>query len=195
MKKIVLLNNENDFYRRIYYLKIISFFGVKIYVEYNNKLYSSSKEKHPEEINVVLKILDILNVKKKLDKYNLIYDYTCDYLDNEFKINNWCNFKNDVCICNRNKNKECRVESCCVRNKTKIVCKYFDNKNKKCSIKCISCKLFTCKYLKSKGIKYSTNKIPYLKYFLSIRQKKITNYSIIEPKYKIIEKWRKFYYW
>ena len=75
----------------------------------------------------------------------------------------------------------------------KKVFKYFDDKNKRCSIKCIGCKFFTCDYLRKKGINYKVNSIPYIKYFFNIRQKLICKYSFFTEKDIIINKLLKFY--
>ncbi len=177
----------------MFYLKLLSKLHIKIMIIYKDKEYISSSIKHSNNIDTILKLLDILNTYKRHDKYNLIYDYSCDYLDNEFCKKNLCAFKNNMCISNRNKPKEYQVGSCCTRVSTGKTCKYFDNNIKRCSIKCIGCKLFTCNYLNRKGIKYPINKIPYLKYFLSLRQKLITRVSFFRKKENIIRDWEKFY--
>ncbi len=193
MEKVVIISDYENFVKKICYLRFLSIFRIKISVGYKKAIYETSKEKHPEEIDMVLNIVDILNVHHKKDKYSLIYDYACDYLDNEFQKNNWCCFKNNMCECNRNKPKEYQTSSCCTRTSTRKDCKYLDEEKKRCSIRCLACKLFVCNYLRKKGIKYTANKVPYLKYFLSPRQKLISNYSFFKPKEEIIKSWRRFY--
>ena len=189
----IVYKNKKSFYRKIRIYNFFSKFKIKYVLIYNNKSYNTFSKKHPKELDEELKILDIINISKRKDKYSLIYDYACDYLDNEFSNNNFCQFKENMCISNRNKPKEYQVGSCCTRNYTKETCKYFNDNTKRCSIKCISCKLFTCPYLSKKGIKYRVNDIVYLKYFLSFRQKLICYTSYFMTKEEIISKWRKFY--
>ena len=191
--KIDITSDLNIFYKKIRLLKFISHFKRNFIIKYKSKEYKDSFKRHPDKIDEILKILDILNTKKRKERYNIIYDYACDYLDNEFINNNWCNFKNNMCISNRNKPKKYQVGSCCTRNYTKMDCEYFDNTIKRCSIKCISCKLFVCNYLSKKGIKYRVNSVIYLKYFLSLRQKLIASVSFFKPKDVIINKWLNFY--
>ena len=195
MEKIIILNKENksSFYRKIFFLRILSFLRIKISIYYRGKKYEGYDSNKKSKINELLKMLDILNTHKRKEKYSLIYDYACDYLDNEFISNNWCKFENNMCISNRNKPKKYQVGSCCTSNLTKKTCKYFDERIKRCSIKCLGCKLYACPYLNRKGIKYTTNRVPYLKYFLSIRQKKIAKCTVFKSKEIIIKKWLKFY--
>ena len=197
MEKVIELNKNNLslFYKRIYLLKVLSFFCINIKIQYEGKEYQNSSLKHPKELDEILKILDIINTHHRKDKYSLIYDYACDYLDNEFISGNWCNFNNNKCVYNRTKPKSVQVNSCCTRNYNKELCKYFDNKEKSCSIKCLSCKLFVCPYLEKKGIKCSIKKTPYLHYFLSLRQKQISKINFFKPKGVFIKKWLRWYYW
>lgn len=58
----------------------------------------------------------------------MAYDCACDYLDEQFINKNLCDFKNDMCKCNRQKPKEKQVNSCCVRTVTRKLCKHFDKK-------------------------------------------------------------------
>ncbi|MBQ9833722.1 MAG: hypothetical protein IJO33_00835 [Bacilli bacterium] len=170
-KKIVIVekNNINKFYKKINWLKLQRLIGYKIYISYNNEEYSGEEKKYPEEIEVLINILKILNASTKYERLNIVYDISCDYLDNEFRNKNLCGFKNDMCECNRNKPKDKQVYSCCTGTTTRILCDKFDKKLKTCKIKSISCKLFVCPYLRfQKKIKFPIKKIPYLHYFYII---------------------------
>ena len=191
MKKEIVIKDIKLFYKRIRLYNYLSRFGKRYVFSYKGESYQGSSIKHDDKINEVLKLLDIINTPKKRDKYSLLYDYTCDYLDNEFKRNNYCNFKNDVCESSRNLKNN--VSCCCVRYTNNELCEHFDKDKKACSIKCITCKLYTCPYLNLKGIIYTPNTVPYLKYFLSWRQKRICQYNFFIEKDKIIDKWMKFY--
>ncbi|MCL2592430.1 MAG: hypothetical protein FWD82_03600 [Defluviitaleaceae bacterium] len=145
-----------------------------------------------------MKIISKCNTKIK---YEMIYDDVCKYLDNEFYGKNVCDFQNNRCGEKRNTNS---LVGCCRPYKNKLispllpascnrvnVCKYLDE-NKKCSVECISCKLFTCDYLHKKGIRFKIKDIESLKDF-NVIQKYILKYSVFTPKEKIINRllfWR-----
>ena len=107
MKKIINYNKDNidKFYKRIWQYKFYRILRKEIILNYCGKEYKSTK-KCPKEIVEVLKCIEILNERNKRKRLELVYDYTCEYLDNEFLGKNLCGFKNDMCACNRNKPKE-----------------------------------------------------------------------------------------
>ena len=123
----------------------------------------------------------------------------CNYLDSEF-AKNICDFQNDKC---GEKRKTNSLVGCCRPYKSKMlglllasscnrvaVCKYLIDK--KCSVECISCKLFTCDYLHNKGVQFKLKDIELLKDF-NIVQKYIIKYSVFTPKEKILNRllfWR-----
>jgi len=126
------------------------------------------------------------------DRYNYLYDKICEYLDNEFVVKNLCNFENDKCIAK--KNTSCTM-GCCHHFKNKlfgpflpnnlVLCEYLENK--KCSAKCISCKLFTCDYLNKQGVKFKLNDILLIKCFFNFIQKLILKLRVFTPKEKIMK--------
>ena len=130
-------------------------------------------------------------------KYELIYDKVCEYLDNEFS-KNICDFDNDKCGEKRNTKS---VVGCCRQYKNKLlgpfalynsrwqICEHLNNK--RCSIKSMGCKLYTCDYLHSKGIKFKIKDIPMLQEF-NLIQKYILKYSVYTPKEKTI---RRLLFW
>ena len=195
MKITIELDNKNldSFFKKVRWYNFLSGFGKKFVVEYNGKQYDHNTKTSPKELETILNVITILNANSKREKYNLLYDYACDYLDNEFICKKLCDFKDDMCIRNRCRTRGVKVSSCCERNKTRVICKNFDAVNKCCKIRSIGCKLYTCHYLKKRGIRYRVNSIPYLKYFLSIRQKAICISSIFIDKKVTIDKLMKFY--
>ena len=195
MKKIIELekNKLDLFYKKVRWYNFLTKFGKKFVVKYNDKEYDHNTKKSPKELETILNVVTILNTNSRREKYNLLYDYACDYLDNEFIEKKLCAFKDDMCIRNRCRTRGVKVSSCCERNKSRVICKNFDNVNKCCRIKSIGCKLFTCHYLKKQGIRYRVNSIPYLRYFLSARQKAICINSIFIDKDETIDKFMKFY--
>ena len=130
-------------------------------------------------------------------QYEYIYDTVCEYLDNQFCKGNICDFKNDQCIANR-ENKTARKDmGCCYSFE---YCKVFDPrfiknvklcqhlKDKTCSTKCITCKLFTCKYLKERGIKFDTHKILLLDCYFNKKQHLILNSNFFQTRDAILQK-------
>jgi len=138
-----------------------------------------------------------MNKEEMNKKYEHIYNKACEYLDNEFS-KNICDFKNDKCGEKRNM-KSC--VGCCRKYKNKLLgpfaigdnwkdCEYLENK--KCSVKNIGCKLFTCDYLHSKGIKFKIKDIPVLQEF-NLIQKIIIKSKVQAPQEVVIKKllfWR-----
>ena len=125
------------------------------------------------------------NIKDLRDRYSYIYDIVCDYLDNTFKKNNWCDFKNNRCVSVRNSG-HCSESVCgCCYGSKRGVCKYLDKDH--CKIKSLSCKLFSCRYLKKKKKNIRIKDIPLLKYFFNIRQKYIIEYSLFKDKDEMID--------
>ena len=197
MKKVILIKKDkiNNFYKKIYFYRFLKLFKVNFLVKYNEKIYTEKLNNIPIELEKPINCIKILNCNNKRDKLNLIYDYSCDYLDNEFVKKNLCEFRNNMCGCNRVKNKSLQVSSCCESLKSRTICKHFNKKEKHCNIRSISCKLFVCPYLKKKGINYSVNKIVYIKYFLSLRQKCICLTSHFQDKDEVVSKMMKIYKW
>ena len=190
MKKIIVIRNNNlkKIYRKIYFYRLLRLFKTEFILKIENNANLSKEDKE-----ILNNIINILNSKTRKHKYNLIYDYACDYLDNQFISKNLCGFKNNMCSCNREKEKTKQVSSCCESLKTRKICEHFDNKRKTCSIKSLGCKLFVCPHLRKKKINYPIRKIPYLNYFLSPRQRAICITSIFQDKDITVDKFLKPY--
>ena len=137
-----------------------------------------------DELRAVITALDIVDIEKR---YRFIYDYVCSYLDNQFKAKNICDFKNGVCVSRRNFKKNPKsyplIYGCCFTKGR--VCPNLINYS--CSIKCLSCKLFTCRYLTKKHIKYRINDILLLKLFFNLRQKEVISNQLFTDEDEFIE--------
>lgn len=127
------------------------------------------------------------NIKSR---YEYIYNKICEYLDNDFIKNNYCDFKDDVCIAKRTQTNENKVTmGCCHRFKHGLifgklnVCKYLENK--RCSAQCITCKLFTCNCIK---VKYNINDMILIYGFFNTIQKFIIKTSFFTKKEIIIKR-------
>jgi len=142
----------------------------------------------------------IINKKKARLQYEFIYNKVCEDLDNKFYGKNLCDFQNDKCGEKRNTSS---LVGCCRPYKNKLISPFFPSnfnrlqmckylKDKKCSAECISCKLYTCDFLRKKGVLFKINDIQLLKNF-NLIQKYIIKYSVFTPKEKIINRllfWR-----
>ena len=67
-------------------------------------------------------------------------------------------------------------------------CEYLNKENYTCDAKCLPCKLFTCDYLESKGIKFKIKNILLLDVFLNPLQKYFIKYMVFTPKEKILKR-------
>lgn len=137
-----------------------------------------------------LKVTNALSeLKTEKDKIEYLYDKACEYLDNECRRLNYCDFKDDVCIAKRN---PCRGEEvkmgCCYHVKIFSFkkhkrCEFLQDR--KCTAQCFACKLFTCDAVKEK---YKIKDILYIDCYFNLAQKLILRCSVLTPKEKIISR-------
>ena len=128
-------------------------------------------------------IKEILLLETLKEQYEAVYDLTCKDLDKQFKDHNFCDFKNNQCIAHRHLGNT-KTMGCC--NTRGSICPYL--KNEQCSINCISCKLFTCNYLKRKGINFKVRNNPLLKRFFNKKQLLVLTNNLFHDKDVIIQK-------
>ena len=141
----------------------------------------------------VIASICLLNSKSKEEKYNFLYDSICDYLDDRVVKTNACGFENDKCIAKKDTN--CAM-GCCHHYKNKCfgilykkelhLCEY--QKDKRCTAKCITCKMYMCDALKKKGYNFTTNNVITIKRYFNILQKLVIISSFFTPKEKIIKR-------
>ena len=169
LKKIIVLINLDDNYENTKYIiknyiklkNIIEIYKIKFGKRIGNKtcigIVNSNNSAYLNDIIVSIKAMN----KKEIDeRLSYVYDEACDYLDSQFRTNNYCEFHaDDTCIANRNGTAAHSEMGCCYSfkygslfSKDLIqnlgICEHLDCKS--CSTKCMSCKMFTCKELKSK---------------------------------------------
>ncbi len=162
--------------------------------ELNNKpkyIYIKSNDS-PYEQFVITSAL-ILNIHDKKDRYEKLYDSICDYLDDRVIKTNACGFKDDKCIAKRDTN--CTM-GCCHHYKNKLfgvlyekelmLCEY--QKDKKCSAKCITCKMYMCDTLKKKGYSFNTRNVILIKRYFNPFQKIVIKTNFFTPKDKILKR-------
>ena len=134
-------------------------FNIKENQKYFANIMTSSKDLNDDIANILISNL----YKTKYAKYSYIYDKVCEKLDKNFIINNYCDFRDNKCVANRDTDNIERDNGCChsfIRNKSigpsnsteeLTLCKHLGD-DKRCTIKSISCKFFVCQYLKRKGV-------------------------------------------
>lgn len=141
--------------------------------------------------------IQALCIAEKKARYEYIYDTMCEFLDKQFTKCNFCDFKNDKCIANRMHRIGFESMGCChsfeYANafsfkllKNIKICDYL--KDRKCTTQNISCKLFTCGYLKSKKIEFNTHKILLLDCFLNKKQHDIVTLNFFRSREEILQK-------
>ena len=128
-------------------------------------------------------------ISEKRKRIEYIYEQVCQDLDEEFAKNNYCDFKDDVCIGKRNC-KDKITMGCCHKFINPITmkgglkeCPYL--KDKHCSTQCITCKLFTCDAIK---VKFRLKDIPLIAFYFNPIQKIIVKTSFFTNKEKIINR-------
>ncbi len=141
--------------------------------------------------NNILKELDAILSAYFLDgdeRVYFIYNYMCDYLDQEFNDFNICDFQNNRCVSRRDLEcKNCKnplVYGCCFTKGR--VCPNLVNNH--CCTKNLSCKFFTCRYLERRGIKYRPWDYPIMTLFFNRKELKIIDMSITLKEEDIMKK-------
>lgn len=198
--KIDFNNLNKDKYKRIlkklFLIKnIISRSKVKIGISKDSKTllgYVINYNEKSKEQNEFILAINAIFYKTRYERYNYIYDTTCDYLDGFFYGRNLCDFKNNKC---GEKINTSSTTGCCHHAKIKwlgslskmVLCEHL-KEDYTCGAKCISCKLFTCDYLEKKGIKFRIRDILLLDVFFNPIQKYFIKYMVFTPKDKIIKR-------
>lgn len=199
--KIDFKNLDEKKYKRIlknllFIKKIVPKKKKQIEISKDSKIllgYIMNYEENNKQQNEFLLGINAIFFNTRYERYNYIYDTVCDYLDDCFYGKNLCDFKDDKCGEKRNTSS---VIGCCRHYKNKLIgpilphnfikCEYLINK--RCTIKCIFCKLYTCDYLKHKGIKFKLKDILLLDVFFNPIQKYFIKYSVYTTKDKIIKR-------
>lgn len=137
----------------------------------------------------MIKCIEAVLIKDKRKRIEYIYDQVCKELDEKFEKNNYCDFKDDVCIGKRNCSEKVTM-GCCHRFKHPITmngelkeCPYLVDKH--CSTQCITCKLFTCDAIK---VKFKLKNIPLIECFFNPIQKLIVKTNFFTKREKIIDR-------
>jgi len=142
------------------------------------------------DLKVTLQALVQADIYKR---YELVYDYICDELDKKFANNELCQFEDDRCIVNRKYYNKDKIMGCCYSFKYNGIqfsdiklCEH--QKDHKCDVKCLGCKLFTCDYLKKHGVRFSLENMPVALAFFSRKQREILRTTFFTSKNIILDK-------
>lgn len=136
-----------------------------------------------------IKVKEIINEKDLEKQYSLIFDYICDFLDNDLENNNYCDFQNGRCVANRLGKSVHKDNGCCYYYKVGL-CNHL--KNGVCTSANIACKLFMCEYLETKRIKYDLNSILDIKLFFNRKQIEIIKHNYFKSKDEVINMLMKY---
>ena len=148
--------------------------------------------------NDIVRAFYALGIKDKKKRYTYIYNEVCHDLSCLWRKKNPCKFCDNKCIATKNKCLYLKEDGCCYSfertknifkpTKNKDKCKYLGD-DKKCTVKNISCLLFTCKYL-TKYEKFSINydDILLLNLFFNKKEKLIIKYNHFHKEDEIINK-------
>ena len=142
--------------------------------------------------NEIIVALNAITFSEK-ERIPYLYKKICEYLDYQFKHNNYCDFKDDICMAKRGTNG---TMGCCHYYRHKylglllpndfVLCRY--QKNRTCNANCITCKMFTCKELEKKGVKFTNKNVILIKIFFNPLQKIIISTSYFTHQSEIIKK-------
>lgn len=169
---------------------------VSVRTRKDKRIYAKTKKylekKNDIDIDSKLKVIDkVLDISDKSERLSYLYDLICDYLDNEFRTKNICDFNCGLCkrrrdLMERNIKKETYLNGCCYSYRKGRLCEYLDSE-KGCQIKNIGCKLFTCFYLRKEGYRYHLKDIYLSRYFFNGRQKFYIENTFFVPKEIIMQ--------
>ncbi len=154
----------------------------------------SNNSKYLNDLQVCI---NAIGIKDRKERYTYIYDKVCDYLDEQFRKCDYCEFRDSKCVANRNGTTPYKEMGCChsfdiaspfslklVENEK--ICKYLNNNH--CSTKNISCKLHTCRYLRKKGVRFKPHKMLPLECFFNQKQHDIINLNFFRNREEILNK-------
>ena len=161
MLKEVKIKDEKDLYK--FYNKLPLYRSLF----YKNVTFIYKENRY--KINEIIKALNIKNRKKRI---NYIFDTACCQIDDNYKKENLCGFKNGICL-NHQKIKKDYKNGCC------RWCLYQSSKG--CTTKNLTCKLFVCTEIEKRCKVINFEDINVLK-LLTRRQKAIVKSNYFTKK-------------
>ncbi len=192
-KEIIDTEENNNIYSKIGNKKVLDVYkSIKKDIDKldTSKMYVLSyKESDNYYLNVLYDLITLYKIKDKKEKYHFVYNKICDELDSYFINYNLCDFQDNHCVAKREligKFKEETLQNGCCYTKGRV-CPFFINGV--CTKRCIADKIFTCRYLKRKGIRFRVTDFLLLKEILNIKGLYLVDEKLFhdeEEMYKIL---------
>lgn len=164
--------------------------NIKFGIDVDGKNIIGNTYRENIELTVLLKAILSETLK---ERYSIVYDYICEDLDKKFADNSICQFENDRCIANRKHKDPEKIMGCCYAFKYNGIqfsdirlCEHM--KDRKCDVKCLGCKLFTCEYLRKHGIWFKLKEMSIAKACFSKKQLEILRTTFFVDKEEVINK-------
>ncbi len=184
--KIVYPEDENKFNILTLMKKIDKLHSKKI----SCNVYGANDANYITEF---FEIVTMLNLKSNDKRLDFVYDLVCEKMERDIARYNYCLFEsNNKCIAQRDNAKwpENKENGCCFEIGKKRECQYLSNKS--CRIKCVSCRVFTCKYLKDRGVDFDVRRNILVRYNLNLLQRAEFVWNFFETKEQIIAYSKRF---
>ena len=171
----IIINNQTDlanFYKHLRKYKSLK----------NKEIYKLKKTKNISQNDIfeLEYVINALNIKNEYDRLKYVYDAYCKCLDKYYIETNICEFdKNGLCRAQRDHKTKTNINGCCGS------CKYCSKQG--CTIKCITCKIMFCKYIKKVKEVPNPHDIKIYKYFFTLPQKLISEESFWTEENEVIK--------
>lgn len=171
--------------------------GIALYDANGNLAIVNIENTSEENMGLFKKLLYSLSFTNIKESYEYIYDDTINYLNEKFTQNDYCKFENDMCICQRETKKVVSPKDGCCHT---FHYRKFDGmpvhegKCKElmpgggCNVNSMACKMYTCKYLKNKGVSFGCKDFFLLKIWLNKKQRAYLESCFFIRREKNIEK-------
>ncbi len=155
-------------------------------------IYDSKGSTNIYRILELSELIRCVTIKSNTLRHEYIYDTLCHKLEKDIEKYNYCLFEENMCIAQRAKCEWPKVATngCCFDITKNAECTHLNCKS--CNITCISCRLFTCKYLKDRGIDFDIRKNILTKTYFNLLQKPELIWNFFTEKENILKKVEKY---
>lgn len=155
-------------------------------------IYDSTNSVSVYYILELSELIKCVTIKSNREKRQYIYDTICHKLEFDIEKYNYCLFENDMCIAQRAKCEWPKVTTngCCFDVTKNVACEHLNCTS--CDITCISCRLFTCRYLKDRGVDFDIRKNILTKTYFNLLQKPELIWNFFTEKEVILKKLERY---
>ena len=141
-------------------------------------------------IKEVITAIKTILIKDEYKRLTYVYDNLCLRIEEDLSFFKYCNFINNKCIAQRDIENKTEYpineyNGCCYDVSKKKQCSKLINKN--CETKCISCRLFICRYLRDRGIVYDVRDSLQIRVFINFIQRPELIWNFFQDKDVIIK--------